>query len=100
MAKYSYHRKDANEPIVRAAFEALGCRYQKINEPVDALVAIPTGDGFINVLVEIKVPKVKPRKDQQKQQDFIASWPGPIHLTRTPEEAAAVVQRYKFKRPA
>ena len=99
--RFVIHRKDLSEPEVREAFEAAGCRWQTIHSPVDAIIAIPTERGCVNVLVETKNPKgaksgrTNHKKDQQKQIDFLASWPGPIDVVRTAEEAVAVVMKYQ-----
>lgn len=87
MGRYAIHRKDRSEPAIRKAFEALGCQWVTLHEPVDALVCI----SGVNVLIETKNPEARPRAYEVKQTAFIRSWQGPCHYVRTLDDVRQLV---------
>lgn len=85
MARYAYHRLDANHAEIRAALEQAGATVESIG-PLD-LIAGHAGRTF---LLEIKTAKGRVRP---KQQRFLSRWKGHAAIVRTPEEAIAEVFR-------
>lgn len=57
-----------------------------IKEPVDLLLCCR---GVVS-LMEVKNPNGKDQLTKQ-QIDFIARWPGKVHIVRTPDEAVRAV---------
>jgi hypothetical protein len=89
-----YTRRDANEPELVAAAEALGATWQPLS--------IRGGpDGMIGVLgrvafVENKVGKGKLRETQRKWHSW---WKGPeVHVIRTVEDMVDLVQQLREQR--
>ena len=83
MARYSYHRLDANHDDVREALEARGATVESIG-PLDLIV----GHAGRTYLIEVKTAKGKLRPKQEK---FLARWKGHAAVVRTPDEALAAV---------
>lgn len=82
-------RRDANEPLIIAAFEAMGCLVHRMDTPVDLLVLLPGVGGTTGLrLVEVKTRKGTLTEDQKR---FAQYWP--IHVIRNPDEAIALVQQ-------
>lgn len=80
-------KRDANEPEIIAALEAIGCTVVKLHEPLDLLV----GYRGITFMIEVKNPEGRDRL-QPDQAAFIATWKGrKPEVVRTVEEAVAVV---------
>lgn len=77
------NKRDANEPAIVRALEALGCLVHRMDKPVDLLVS---HRGRV-LLVEVKTKRGKLTGDQQT---FSEHWP--IHVVRTVDEAFALVQ--------
>lgn len=77
---------DATQAAIVEALRRIGAAVQYIKEPVDLIV----GYRRRNVLMEVKN---RDGKDQltRAQVEFIASWPGEVHVVYTPEEAIAVM---------
>lgn len=77
---------DANQHAIREALKQIGCATEYIKEPVDLLVCF-RGETAV---MEIKNPD---GRDQltKAQVEFIARWPGKVHVVRTPEEAIKAV---------
>lgn len=78
MAKYSYHRIDANADAILTAMEQAGASIYR-GGPLDAIVGI-RGD---NLLIEIKTVKGKLRASQKA---FLARWKGQAFVIRTVED--------------
>jgi hypothetical protein len=76
MAKYAYHRLDANAKEIIAALEAGGCSVESIGKPVDIAVGI----GGKSFLFEIKTAKGKLRESQVK---FLDRWRGHVGILRS-----------------
>ena len=76
MAKYQYHRVDANSAALYDYAEGIGFTVQKLGTPTDCAVSIFKQTAF----VEVKVPKKKLRASQEK---FIQQWPGWTFVWRT-----------------
>jgi hypothetical protein len=88
------NRRDANEPHIIAALEALGCLVHRMDKPVDLLVL---HRGTVH-LVEVKTTKGKLTQDQR---DFAEGWP--ITVLRSVDEAivfAAVNSKLARQREA
>lgn len=83
MAKYSYHRVDANAEAILTAMEQAGASIYR-GGPLDAIVGI-RGD---NILIEIKTAKGKLRPSQKA---FLARWKGHALVIRTVEEGLKVI---------
>jgi len=83
MAKYAYHRLDANHIDIRDALRKAGC---SVNEkgPLDLLV----GRQGHNYLLEVKTARGKLRMSQRA---FLAGWRGQAAVVRTVDEAFQVV---------
>lgn len=89
---------DSNQPSVREALKSIGAATESIGKPLDLLVwshahcphcggALPDGK---TELMEVKNPDGKDEYTKD-QVEFIARWPGKIHVARSPEEAVALV---------
>lgn len=76
-------KRDANEPCVIAAFEAMGCMVKRLDMPCDLLVNIR---GVVH-MVEVKTKRGTLTKSQAADFQY---WP--IHIIRTVDEAIALVQ--------
>lgn len=76
-------RRDANEPLIIAAFEAAGCLVHRLDTPADLLVL---HHGKV-LLVEVKTKRGTLTRDQRAFSEY---WP--LHVIRTPEEAIALVR--------
>ena len=77
---------DDNQPSIIRALKACGIAVEIIGKPLDLLVYnTHTKQTF---LVECKALDGRYTKDQV---EFMARWPGPIVVARTPEEAVAAV---------
>ena len=77
-------KRDANEPEIVAALEAIpGVMVIPLDRPVDLLV----GYNGINHLLEVKNPEGKNRLEPD-QLEFIHDWPGrEVVVVRTVDEA-------------
>lgn len=82
-------RKDANQPDIVKALEAIGCDVIVMHSPADLLV----GYRDRNWLLEVKDPNKPPsgRKLTPAQVKFHANWRGQKAKVHTPEEAIAAV---------
>lgn len=83
MAKYSYHRLDANHRDIRAGLEAIGATCES-KGPVDLLV----GFRGVNYLLEIKTATGKVRPSQER---FMGAWKGQVAVVRTIQQALVAV---------
>ncbi len=83
MAKYAYHRLDANHREICKALEAVGAT---VNEkgPLDLLV----GFRGHNYLLEVKTATGRLRASQTA---FLASWRGQAVVVRSVEEALTAI---------
>lgn len=70
-------KRDANEPDIVKALEALGVLVERIDKPVDLLCKY-RGRVY---LAEVKGEGVKRRKSQVAQNEFIDLWEVPILRT-------------------
>ena len=78
---------DLNQSSIVTALREIGCQVEIIGRPLDLLV----GYRKHCFLIEIKREGVRPRKDQQKQRDWIRDWPGQARICSTAEEAIQLV---------
>lgn len=76
-------KRDANEPMIVAAFEALFCQVHRMDTPCDLLVQ---HRGQI-LLVEVKTKDGRLTKDQA---EFQQTWP--LHVVRSVDDAIALIQ--------
>ncbi len=83
MAKYLYHRLDANHAEIRAGLEQAGASVVP-SGPCDLLV----GFRRCNYVLEVKTEKGKLRPSQER---FLASWKGSANVVRTLAEALKVI---------
>ena len=79
-------KRDANEPEIVAALEAIGCDVHRLNKPVDLVV----GYRGRTVLLEVKMPGGTLTSDQEK---FFSLYRGEAYVVRTPERAIEVMTR-------
>lgn len=77
---------DANQAEIVAALLKIGAKPIYIKEPCDLLV----GFRGANILMEIKNPEGKD-EITKAQAEFLATWPGQVHIVRTPSEAIVAV---------
>jgi hypothetical protein len=77
-------RTDNNQHELVEALKKIGARCYYIKEPVDLVV----GFRGRTLLLEVK-GEGKPLT--QAQQEFMATWPGEVHVCRTIDEAIAAV---------
>jgi hypothetical protein len=77
---------DGNQPAIVEALKRIGAKAYYLKKPVDLLV----GYRGKNYVIEVKN---KNGKDEMttEQAEFMATWPGEVHVVYTPEEAVAVV---------
>ena len=82
-------RTDATQEEIVKALRKIGCKVYILGLPLDLLVwhKDRTG-GSRTMLIEVKVPGGSFTK---QQIEFMAEWPGEIHVVRSPEEAVAKV---------
>ena len=80
-------RVDANQQEIVDALRKIGADVFIIGRPVDLLV----GYRKRNFLLEVKTETAKPRKDQQKQRDWIKDWKGQVRIVTNAEEAIRLV---------
>ena len=83
MAKYSYHRTDANAEAILSAMEQAGASIYR-GGPLDAIAGI-RGE---NVLIEIKTARGRLRASQKA---FLARWKGQAFVVRTVEDGLKLV---------
>lgn len=82
-------RSDDCQKSVVAALRAIGCKVYLCKLPVDLLVAVRRKDGrWDTVLLECKDADGTVRG---AQKEFIDSWPGALHIVRSPAEAVNAV---------
>ena len=87
MARYAYHRLDANHAAIRDGLEAVGASVEP-DGPLDLIV----GFRGRNYLLEVKTAKGKLRPSQER---FWAHWRGQKALVRTLEEALKEIGAWK-----
>jgi hypothetical protein len=89
-------KNDANQPAILKALKEACISAEVIRKPLDLLLwskafcphcrgALPDGK---TELMEVKMPDGDLNKNQV---EFIARWPGRVHVARSPEEAVALV---------
>jgi hypothetical protein len=78
---------DANQPEIIKALEACAVKVYVLSKPVDLLCCRQDKQLF---LLEVKNPDGKDRITKE-QADFLKSWPGDVHIVRTPDEALRAV---------
>lgn len=78
---------DRGAQAIVANLRAAGAHVVVIKQPVDLLC----GYRGRNVLLEIKAAGARKRKDQPKQDRFLATWPGQVAVVRTSEEALLAI---------
>ena len=89
-------KRDANEPEVVAALEAMGCSVDRLpggeGRP-DLLVGDPKTGG--NYLIEVKMPG---KAFNPAQKKWHAEWKGVAHVAWCPDQACSIVEGYRVKR--
>ena len=75
-------KTDDNQPDIVKALRKIGAAVEYIKKPVDLLVCYRGETSLMEV-------KNRNGKDQlsKDQVEFIARWPGKIHIVYSPEEA-------------
>lgn len=84
MAKYSYHRLDANHREIVAALLAVGATVTE-KGPLDVLA----GFRGTNYLLEIKTARGKLRASQRA---FVTGWKGQCCVVRSVQEALQAIR--------
>jgi hypothetical protein len=88
MSVHRYDAKiDANQPDIIKALEACAVKVYVMKKPVDLLCCRQDKQLF---LLEVKNPDGLDRITKE-QAEFMAVWPGDVHIVRTPEEALRAV---------
>jgi hypothetical protein len=84
---------DDNQPSIVKALKDIGASTEYIKKPVDLLVCFRGETSLMEV-------KNRDGKNQltREQVEFIARWPGKIHVVHTPEEAIRAVMGEEFLR--
>lgn len=77
---------DKNQPAIVEALKRVGVAVELIKKPVDLLIC-HRGETS---LMEVKNPDGFDRLTKD-QVEFIARWPGKVHIVRSPEEAIRAV---------
>ncbi len=91
LARYAKCR-DKNEPLLVGMLEMLGATVDKIDRPVDLIVAYLG----VTVLVEVKGPK---GKLTDAQSEWLTNWPGGLRcVLRTTDDCAALIDDIKETR--
>lgn len=83
-------KRDQAEAAIVEALEAAGAWVWRISLPLDLIVAYR---GRL-LMLEVKDPGAKPRKDRAKQTEMIAKCQRdgfPVYVVRTPEEALQAI---------
>lgn len=75
-------RVDNNQAAIVDALKRVGVSVEIIGKPVDLLICC----RGVTALMEIKNPD-RSEEWTKDQVEFIARWPGTIHVARSPEEA-------------
>lgn len=78
---------DANQPAIVKALEACAVRVCVLSKPVDLLCC---RQDKVLFLLEVKNPDGKDEITKD-QADFLSTWPGDVHIVRTPDEALRAV---------
>lgn len=83
------HRPDDNQDEIVKALRKIGVSVEVIGKPLDLLIC----HRFETSLMEVKAPESKGHADEftKDQIEFMARWPGKIHVVRTIEEAMTAV---------
>jgi hypothetical protein len=84
-------RKDANQPEIVQALEAIGCSVWVMHQPCDLLVGRNTPLGQRAYLLEVKNLKGRGKRLTPAQVEFRKSWKGPFAIVTSPEQAIAAV---------
>lgn len=79
-------KTDVNQNEIIKALERAGVSVEVIREPVDLLIC-HRGETR---LMEVKNPDGRDRITKQ-QAEFMARWPGQVHIVRSPAEAIKAV---------
>lgn len=79
-------KTDSNQADIVKALRDIGVSVEYIKKPVDLLVC-HKGE---TALMEVKNPDGADRLTKD-QVEFIARWPGKLHVVRSPEEAVKAV---------
>lgn len=78
---------DANQPEIIKRLEACGVKVCVLGKPVDLLCCRQDKTLF---LLEVKNPEGLDRVTKE-QAEFMSTWPGDVHIVRSPDEAIRAV---------
>lgn len=84
MTRRRVHRSDHTQESIVRALRQLGVSVEHIGRPVDLLVCYRGETSLMEV-------KNKGGTFTKDQLDFIARWPGKIHVAHNPDEALRAV---------
>lgn len=79
-------RIDNNQTVIIDALKRVGVSVEIIGKPVDLLLCC----RGVTSLMEIKNPD-RSEEWTKEQVEFIARWPGKVHVARSPEDAVRLV---------
>jgi hypothetical protein len=82
-------RRDANEPTIVGALEAIGASVHRLDSPVDLLVGWRGENYLVEVKDGHKTPSQRPLTDDEKF--FIATWRGTALVVRCTAEALCAI---------
>lgn len=85
-------RVDGNHSTLVKTFEQLGCSVLDLSRVGGGAPDLLIGIAGVNVLVEVKLPGLKLRKNQT---DWVDAWRGPVETARTQQDVIDIVNRYR-----
>lgn len=90
-------KRDANEPEIVKALKAVGVQVEILNKPLDLLLwhraTCPHCSGVLpdGAVVPMEVKNPDGGRLTKDQVEFIARWPGKVHIVETIDEALKAV---------
>jgi hypothetical protein len=82
---------DKNQAAVIDALKRVGVSVEIIKQPVDLLLCCRGETSLMEVKNPDRTSADPDSRLTKAQVEFIARWPGKIHIARTPEEAVKMV---------
>lgn len=82
--RHAARTDDCQKPIVDA-LRAVGAKVYVLKLPLDLLVAVRGSDGSVRTL--LLECKDDDGRFSKTQAEFMAEWPGEVHVVRSPIEA-------------
>ena len=79
-------RTDKNQPEIMDALRKVGVQVYHLKRPFDLLICVQGRTELLEC-------KTADGRFTKGQLDFLAMWPGTVHVVRSPEEAVRAVLR-------